>query len=46
MARGTCTVHSFNSSLEDEGDPLQGKSVDEELMSDEETYYSSTYRGP
>ncbi|KAL7790761.1 WD40 repeat-like protein [Trichoderma ceciliae] len=44
MARGTCTVHAFNGSSEDEGDPDLGDSVDESLRSDPETFYSSTYR--
>ncbi|KAH6607305.1 hypothetical protein Trco_003618 [Trichoderma cornu-damae] len=40
MARGTCTVHAFNPSSEDEGEPRLGDSVNESLMSDPQTFIS------
>ncbi|KAL7894917.1 WD40 repeat-like protein [Trichoderma sp. TUCIM 5745] len=43
MARGTCTVHAFNGSNDDEGDPELGDSVNESLRSDPETFFQSNY---
>ncbi|KAL7919534.1 WD40-repeat-containing domain protein [Trichoderma austrokoningii] len=44
MARGTCTIHAYNPTDDDEGDPEMGQSVNESLQSDSETYFNSTYR--
>ncbi|KAM0458003.1 hypothetical protein ACHAPV_001370 [Trichoderma viride] len=43
MARGTCTVHAFNGTNDDEGDPELGDSVNESLRSDPETFFQSNY---
>lgn len=43
MARGTCSIHSFNESSEDEGDPQMGRSVDEMLQPDPEVFFKSSY---
>lgn len=43
MARGTCTMHSFNEASDDEGEPEMGRSVNENLEPDPEIYSRSTY---
>ncbi|OAA60057.1 WD repeat protein [Cordyceps fumosorosea ARSEF 2679] len=40
MARGTCTVHSFNEADEDEGEPGMGRSVDH-MLKDNPNFYPS-----
>ncbi|ATY62656.1 WD repeat protein [Cordyceps militaris CM01] len=42
MARGTCTVHSFNEADEDEGEPEMGQSVDD-MLKDNPDFYPSNY---
>lgn len=42
MARGTCTVHSFNEAEEDEGEPEMGQSVDD-MLNDNPSFYPSGY---
>ncbi|OAQ96097.1 hypothetical protein LLEC1_03029 [Akanthomyces lecanii] len=42
MARGTCTVHSFNEAEEDEGEPEMGQSVDD-MLNDNPNFYPSGY---
>ncbi|PTB70465.1 WD40 repeat-like protein [Trichoderma citrinoviride] len=44
MARGTCSVHAFNESSEDEGEPEMGDSVNESLRPDPETFYRSSFQ--
>ena len=41
MARGTCTVHSFNDSMDDEGDPPMGRSVNDMLQSSPQLFDKS-----
>ncbi|PHH87540.1 hypothetical protein CDD83_8730 [Cordyceps sp. RAO-2017] len=43
MARGTCTVHAFNESPEDEGEPGMRRSVDCNLRPDPDAYQDSAY---
>ncbi|KAF4966047.1 hypothetical protein FSARC_6247 [Fusarium sarcochroum] len=43
MARGTCTLHSFNENIDDEGDPPLGRSVNNVLKEQPELYQNSTY---
>jgi WD repeat-containing protein 23 len=43
MGRGTCSLHSFNEADGDEGEPRMGRSVDEMLRPDPETYFDSQY---
>jgi WD repeat-containing protein 23 len=43
MARGTCTLHSFNEHTDDEGDPPMGHSVNHVLKEQPELYHNSTY---
>jgi WD repeat-containing protein 23 len=43
MARGTCTLHSFNENIDDEGDPPMGHSVNNVLKEEPELYQNSTY---
>lgn len=43
MARGTCTLHSFNENIEDEGEPPLGHSVNDVLKEQPEVYHNSTY---
>ncbi|KAI8675373.1 hypothetical protein NCS57_00438400 [Fusarium keratoplasticum] len=43
MAQGTCSVHSFNENVDDEGDPPMGRSVSNVLKEDPDLYYNSTY---
>jgi WD repeat-containing protein 23 len=43
MARGTCTLHSFNENIDDEGDPPLGHSVNDVLKEQPEVYHNSTY---
>ncbi|KAM0417361.1 hypothetical protein ACHAPT_012595 [Fusarium lateritium] len=43
MAQGTCSLHSFNENVDDEGDPPMGRSVSNLLKEDPDLYYNSTY---
>ncbi|KAM0209794.1 hypothetical protein ACHAQI_006258 [Fusarium lateritium] len=43
MARGTCTLHSFNENIDDEGEPPLGHSVNDVLKEQPEVYHNSTY---
>ncbi|KAF5674918.1 WD-repeat protein [Fusarium heterosporum] len=43
MARGTCTLHSFNENIDDEGEPPLGHSVNDVLKEQPEIYHNSTY---
>lgn len=43
MARGTCSMHSFNDTGDDEGDPEMGRSVYENLEANPEVYSRSTF---
>lgn len=43
MARGTCTLHSFNDAEGDEGTPGMGRSVDEMLRSQPDMYFTSEF---
>ncbi|GAB0138665.1 hypothetical protein EsDP_00006891 [Epichloe bromicola] len=43
MARGTCTLHAFNESPEDEGEPGMRRSVDELLRPNAEAYNESSF---
>lgn len=43
MARGTCTLHAFNESREDEGEPGMRRSVDELLRPNAEAYNESSF---
>lgn len=43
MAQGTCSLHSFNENVDDEGDPPMGRSVSNVLKEDPDLYYNSTY---
>lgn len=39
MARGTCTIHSFDeSSMGDEGDPTLGRSLNDMLQDDPQLF--------
>lgn len=42
MARGTCTVHTFNEADEDEGEPEMGQSVDA-MLRENPNFYPSEY---
>ncbi|TQW01048.1 hypothetical protein V2A60_002066 [Cordyceps javanica] len=42
MARGTCTIHSFNEAGEDEGEPEMGQSVDD-MLKNNPNFYRSEY---
>ncbi|KAF4448125.1 LEC14B protein [Fusarium austroafricanum] len=43
MARGTCTLHSFNENMDDEGEVPLGHSVNDVLKEQPELYQNSTY---
>jgi WD repeat-containing protein 23 len=43
MARGTVTVHSFNSADADDADVPLGRSVDSKLRADDELYLQAQY---
>ncbi|KAF5974203.1 WD-repeat protein [Fusarium bulbicola] len=43
MARGTCTLHSYNDNVDDEGEPPMGQSVNNLLKEQPELYQNSTY---
>ncbi|KAK2592243.1 hypothetical protein QQS21_010059 [Conoideocrella luteorostrata] len=43
MARGTCSVHSFNECSEDEGEPDMRRCVDAMLMPNDETFLKSSF---
>ncbi|KAI3583152.1 WD40-repeat-containing domain protein [Fusarium oxysporum f. sp. albedinis] len=43
MARGTCTLHSYNDNVDDEGEPPMGQSVNHLLKEQPELYQNSTY---
>ncbi|KAJ6444018.1 WD repeat protein [Purpureocillium lavendulum] len=43
MARGTCTMHAFNDSTDDEGEPGMRQSVDCNLQEDPEVFQASSY---
>ncbi|KAH8659573.1 WD40-repeat-containing domain protein [Ilyonectria robusta] len=45
MARGTCTLHSFNETMDDEGEPPMGRSVNDVLKPDPHLF-QSTYPIP
>ncbi|KAK7419412.1 hypothetical protein QQX98_003364 [Neonectria punicea] len=42
MARGTCTVHSFGDTMNDEGDPPMGRSVND-VLEEDPALLASTY---
>ncbi|KID72419.1 WD repeat protein, partial [Metarhizium brunneum ARSEF 3297] len=43
MARGTCTLHAFNESSDDEGEPEMRRSVDAMLRPNPDVYQMSNY---
>lgn len=43
MARGTCTLHAFNESSDDEGEPDMRRSVNAMLRPDPDVYQMSNY---
>ncbi|OAQ94277.1 WD repeat protein [Purpureocillium lilacinum] len=43
MARGTCSLHAFNESTDDEGEPGMRRSVDSNLREDPDVFQDSGY---